>query len=384
MLRDFVAVVLVFFGLNIPAVNANSLDRCAKLFLADKRLAAVQECLPLAQTGDKEAAFVLARIYAKGIEDKPDWVAVVEWLKISAANGHGEAAYNLAIAFERGKGTPKDMAEAVKYYNLSVEAGNPKAMRNLAVIYERGEFAPQNNEQAFQLFRRSAEAGLTDSQLKTGVMLLNGIGTEKNPIAARYWFDSAAQAGNQQAQLALGVLLIDTHPEKAVYWYEQAVGQGNPYAAHNLALYYADTGNTEHDLLQALAYADASLSLGNSESRPLYNRILKQVQNQTALVGNQAGSQVINKDLSWLKQQPEERYVIQLARLNSAAGGDQFLKQHQLEGMAELVKLKSDNDYVVLYNQDFADEAAAQQSIAEDLPASLNAEAWVRSYRSLY
>ena len=376
MIRN--VTVFCFLFLNIALVQAATADRCAQLFLADQRMAALQECLPLAQTGDRDAAFVLARTYARGIEGKPDWVKVVEWLKISAANGHPEAAYNLAIAFERGKGTTQDIAKAIEFYHLSAEAGNGKAMRNLAALYEKGEFVSQDLAFAFELFQRSAETGLSDSQLKTGIMLLNGIGTERNPVAARYWFDSAAQAGHHQAQLALGGLLIELDPVTAVYWYKQSVERGNPYAAHNLSLYYSGDKNPTPDLLLALAYADTSISLGNSESQALYDRILRQIQAQS--------DQVKSKDLnlSWLKQQPSHRLVIQLARLESVSGVESFIQQHRLEQKARAVKLKTDNDIVVLYNRDFDNAAAARQAISRDLPASLASEAWVRSYRSLY
>ena len=376
MIRN--VIVFCLLCLNVTIVQGSAADRCAHLFLADQRLAALQECLPLAQTGDRDAAFILARVYAKGVEGEPDWIKAVEWVKISAANGHPEAAYNLAIAFERGKGTPRDIAKAIEYYHLSAEAGNGKAMRNLAALYEKGEFVSQDLAFAFELFQRSAETGLSDSQLKTGIMQLNGIGTKRNPIAARYWFDSAARAGHHQAQLALGVLLIELDPVTAVYWYKQAVAQGNPYAAHNLSLYYSGDKNPTPDLLMALAYAETSISLGNKESQALYDRVLRQIQ-AAPDPGNDKSF-----DLLWLKQQPSDRLVIQLARLENAAGVDSFIQQYRLEQIARVIKLKTDNDIVVLYNRDFANEAAARKAITRDLPERLASEAWVRSYRSLY
>ena len=119
---------ILFLLLSLSSLSLSaSTERCIKLFLQDQRLAAYQECLPLAQIGDRDAAFVIARLFAKGLDDRPDWNKVVEWLTLSAANGHGEAAYNLAIAHERGRGTPKNMTRAISYYQRAIELGNAKA-----------------------------------------------------------------------------------------------------------------------------------------------------------------------------------------------------------------------------------------------------------------
>lgn len=224
-------------------------------------------------------------------------------------------------------------------------------------------------------------------------MLLQGEGVEKAPQAARRWIELAAEAGNDKAQLALGVLLIDFDPVTAIDWYKQAVSQGNPYAAHNLALVYFEGSGVQVDLMQALAYANTSIELGNTASERLYQQIFTEVQHTTIIVPHakpqplsviqSESGQLDEKNLQWLKTQPANDYTVQLARLNSHKSAVNFIQEKGLLGIAYAVALDL-NDYVVLLKQGFGDRAAAQNAIQVMLPQSLKNEAWVRSYRSFY
>lgn len=391
MFNRFRVIIIAVLILSSTSVFATDMERCQALFLKGEVVPAYQACLPLAQVGDVQAAFNVARLQAIGLEGIPDWGKVVKWLTVSAAGNHHEAAYNLAIAYQLGKGVAANQQQALKYYQQSVELGNPKAMRNLALLYEKGEGSEKDLDQAFNLYQRSAERGLTDSQLKTGLMLLQGEGVEKDPQAARYWIELAAESGDDKAQLALGVLLIDFAPYRAIHWYSQAISRGNPYAAHNLALVYFEGTGVPVDMMQALAYADTSIELGNSASEGLYQKILAQLQ-QTIVSGPQSkplsvmkldSPQLEEKKLEWLKAQPARHYVVQLARLNSHNSAESFIQEQGLLNTAHAVVLDT-HDYVILLKQGFSDRATAQNALKVMLPQSLTKDAWIRSYRSLY
>lgn len=395
--------LIIATGVTLLTTGALAADtqNCLQAYTAGKEAQAFQKCLPLANEGDPQAAFILARLYALGVDGKaPEWEKVVEWLRISSAANHAEAAYNLAIAYQKGKGTAADPQQSLKYYRQSSELGNPKAMRNLAMLYEKGKGVDKDIGQAFTLYQRSAEAGLTDSQLKAGLMLLQGEGVEKDPVAARHWIEKSADAGNDNAQLALGVLLIDFDPETAIHWYAKAAAAGNPYAAHNLALVYSEGQSTPQDLYQALTYARTSLELGNKATQPLYDRIQARIEAQDARQqGSEAavksGSEKAGdetdrpkviadfKDLDWLKAQPPEHFVIQLARLTTSEGAYRFIRDYKLEAIARPLKLGQD-DYVILTRESFVVKADAHNILKAQLPPALAEEAWVRSYRSLY
>ncbi|RTE65584.1 hypothetical protein EH243_11635 [Amphritea opalescens] len=391
------AMASVMIWLSSVSLAADS-DQCYRDYSAGKVLQAYNSCLPLAQVGDPQAAFIVARLYALGVEGgPPNWETAVEWLTRSAAGGYSEAAYNLAIAHQVGKGTPVNLAESVAYYRQSAEQGNPKAMRNLALLYEKGDGVEQDLAQAFSLYQASAEAGLADSQLKIGLMLFRGEGVDQDRLAARRWIEQAAESGYDQAQLALAGILIDSEPANAIEWYQRSAAQGNPYAAHNLALVYSDGFIIPPDLLQALAYADVSIELGNPKTQALYDKILTKIQQEgikgTALshrqdaadsqMGSATETAVWLRDRDWLQQQSPGFYAVQLARLASQESALRFMTEYQLQGRVDVVRLAAD-DYVVLLQDSFADKAMAQNAYRDKLPSTLVNEAWVRSYRSLY
>ncbi|MDO6564271.1 hypothetical protein Q4488_12825 [Amphritea sp. 1_MG-2023] len=416
------AIAIAITLLASVSLAANN-QLCQQHYNAGQMNQAYDYCLPLAQVGDPQAAFILARLYSLGIEGKgADWEKVVEWLTISAAGDHAEAAYNLAIAYETGKGVAVNVRQALKYYRQSVTLGNPKAMRNLARLYEQGEGVELDINRAFLLYQQSAEAGLPDSQMKTGLMLLHGEGVTKDLMTARRWIEKSAQSGYLKAQLGLGVMLMDVEPSQAVYWYQRALSKGSAYAAHNLALAYFEGRSVPLDLLRALAYADASLELGDLKTQVLYDRILTRIQQQdaaqtltlngstrsndaqksteshtpaqdqgylvkvrqpsVATTDNQAATSIW-QDLDWLKRQPSDGYIIQLARLTSQTSALRFIAEYHLEDQAYAVNLAK-HDYVILLQDSYADKNLALNASKAKLPTALVDEAWVRSYRSLY
>lgn len=388
------AVIVWFSSVSFAADN----EQCYQDYREERVVQAYNSCLPLAQVGDPQAAFILARLYALGVKGGgPDWERAVEWLTLSAKGGYSEAAYNLAIAHQVGKGTPVNLSESVKYYRQSAELGNPKAMRNLALLYEKGDGVEQDLAQAFSLYQSSAEAGLVDSQLKLGLMLFQGEGVDQDQLAARRWIEQAAESGYGQAQLALAGILINSEPANAIEWYQRSAAQGNPYAAHNLALVYSDGFMIAPDLLQALAYADVSIELGNQQTQALYDKILTKIQQEgikkptlshiqdaaDSQIGSATETAVWLRGRDWLQQQLPGLYAIQLARLASQKSALRFMTEYQLQGRVDVVRLAPD-DYVVLLQDSFADKTMAQNAYRDKLPPALVNEAWVRSYRSLY
>lgn len=372
--------------LPVEPVLANSLESCRTAVAEQSRVKAYESCLPLAQVGDADAAFLVAGILAMGLDapgrnNKPDLAGAVQWLKVAAANGHTEASYNLAIAYHYGRGEDRNLAKAIHNYRVAAEGGNGKAMRNLAALYETGDGVERDLASAFTLYERSAQAGLADSQLKTALMLLSGDGVPQDPVTARYWLNRSAQAGNANAQMTLGVVLADVEPSASLYWYRQAARQDNAYAAHNLALTYYRS-NRAKDLLMALAYADKSLALGHQQSQPLYQEILSEIQRSPAGVSESVAQ--LFQGIDWLQRQPAQRYVVQLARLQSATSVRRFVSGHKLKGTVSSIALdRAGSDYVVVLKQDFATKQEARERIRLDLPAELQKEAWIRNYGSL-
>ncbi len=361
------------------AEEANS--ACLNAFKAADFMQAYGRCIDSAEQGDKDAAFIVARLYAQGVEGRPDLINSVKWLQRAVQLGHVEAAYNLGIAYHYGKGIEQDLPKALEAYRLAAAGNNPKALRNLGALYETGSGVSQDLPTAFLHYEKSAWLGLPDSQLKVAVMLLRGMGTEADPALARVWMDKAAASGHAAAQVTLAILLAETDFNSSLYWYQQASKQDNPYALHNLAILYYNGIKLEKDLLMALAYADKSISLGNEKSRRLYDAILREIQHGAGPVAATTGL----RDGAWLAAQPAHRYVIQLAQLASKFALQTYVADHGLQDNVNYLYgvTKAGRVYVVLYAVDYSDYAHAQQAAPQLLPASIVEGAWIRSYGSL-
>ncbi|MEH6575448.1 MAG: tetratricopeptide repeat protein [Amphritea sp.] len=127
---------------------------CINAFKAADYQQALGQCTGVAENGDMDAAFIVARLYAQGIQGQPDLSRSVKWLKHAAQLGHAEAAYNLGVAYQYGRGAQQDLAKAREAYQQAADANNPKALRNLAVLYETGIGVEQDLAKAFFSMRR--------------------------------------------------------------------------------------------------------------------------------------------------------------------------------------------------------------------------------------
>lgn len=80
----------------------------------------LQRWLPLAQNGDAEAQYYVARIYANGMDNVPvDFVEAARWYQMAADQDFSEAQQELGYLYEQGLGVPKDELKAL---NLQREA----------------------------------------------------------------------------------------------------------------------------------------------------------------------------------------------------------------------------------------------------------------------
>jgi uncharacterized protein len=79
-----------------------------------------------------------------------DDAALVEWLKIRAAQGNAEAQSNLGIRYANGQGVPQDYAEAHKWFSLAAAQGDARAQSNLGVMYHEGQGVPQDYTEALK------------------------------------------------------------------------------------------------------------------------------------------------------------------------------------------------------------------------------------------
>jgi TPR repeat protein len=404
-----------------------AINWCYQAYRSNNYSEAVSLCKPAAESGDANAAFIMASLMALEDFGVKDFPASVYWLEQAADNGHVEAAYNLGISYQNGHGVDQDFVTAAKWYRLSANDGSAKAQRNLAMLYENGEGLKQSDELAFYWYRQAAESGLPDSQLKIGLMYLEGRGISGSQQKGFDWIRKSAESGHEDAQLSLALLLDGNGLGEGIQWYEQAAERNNIYALHNLAVIYLRGDQVPQDLDKALAYAERSVELGNSESRalkqdieaalveakvggfdgpvttasqqaPILNRkpktepeLIAEVPAQPNAPEDGAAQRVTptttalkepgwDRKPGWLDAQPSGRHTIQLAVTRDLKALYRFIRDNNLgdEGHIFQATAMEQALWVLVYG-DYASRRAAAAA-ADNLPAMVRKDMWIRRF----
>lgn len=152
--------------------------------------------LPLAEAGDIDAAYNVARLYQAGQGVAQDPAAAAHWYRLAAERGHAWAQYNLGSLYRNGDGVPRNNGEAAYWYGLAAAQGDADAQDNLAFMYLTGEGVIRNDQLAAYWYECAAKQGNIDAQYNLGFLHALGQGVPRDPEAAYFWFSIAAANGH--------------------------------------------------------------------------------------------------------------------------------------------------------------------------------------------
>src|SRR5260370_22296592 len=96
------------------------------------------------------------------------------------AKNDADAAYFLAKSYARGNGVGQDYAKAAEYSLKAAEQGHALAQNDLAAIYARGLGVKQDYEAAAAWYRKAAEQGDALAQYSLGHIYSIGRGVPKD------------------------------------------------------------------------------------------------------------------------------------------------------------------------------------------------------------
>ena len=94
----------------------------------------INDYLPNAEKGDKEAQFELAQLYY----NSRDYNNAGFWYKKAAEQGHVVSQYWLGSCYHYGVGVTKDSIQAMKWYQKAAEQGHADAHYYIGVLYNEG------------------------------------------------------------------------------------------------------------------------------------------------------------------------------------------------------------------------------------------------------
>jgi hypothetical protein len=122
----------------------------------DKAIAALR---PLADSGDRRAAFVLAMQLAAARPAPDGYAEARRYFLEAAKDGYVDALFNLGTFYDKAQGVPRDVPQAVKWFKLAADQRDGQAQMNLAIHYGRGDGVPRDLEEADRWLRMAANNG---------------------------------------------------------------------------------------------------------------------------------------------------------------------------------------------------------------------------------
>ncbi|MBI1422480.1 MAG: hypothetical protein GC149_03365 [Gammaproteobacteria bacterium] len=140
--------------------------------------------------------------------DGDDWVLVERYqsqLKL-AQGGNADAMYEVARMYERGRGTEPSMAKAIDWYERAMSKGQNNARAHLGVLYFEGEGVKRDVKKAIDLLSPAANAGNPTAQYYLGYIYEQGEGLHRDANQAMLWYRKAANGGNYLAVARLNSL----------------------------------------------------------------------------------------------------------------------------------------------------------------------------------
>lgn len=132
--------------------------------------------------------------------ENQDYETAVAILRNLANGGNPEAQFELAKCYQSGTGVKKNTSVAASWLNKSAESGYAPAYYALGQRNEMGIDITPNQEQAAKWYRKAAEQGLADAQFRLGLMYDEGRGITQNGKKATDLIKSAAENGSQEAK----------------------------------------------------------------------------------------------------------------------------------------------------------------------------------------
>src|SRR5215471_16391558 len=144
---------------------------------------AFKELTPLAEKGNADAQFILAKMYWKGEGVLKDPDQAMKWFRASAVQGNADAQFFLGSIYLLPH---KDIAEGVKWVRLAAEQGNQDAQWLLGKAYLQGDkelprdpvqaemwlwLAAKDNLEFYEKGLLAAEKEMTPEQIASGKAL---------------------------------------------------------------------------------------------------------------------------------------------------------------------------------------------------------------------
>jgi len=168
-----------------------------------------------AEFGFVPAQNVLGQACVSGYGGAADGRKAVRYLQSAAEEGFVPAQYNLAKLYYNGleasgdAGVTRDLKQAGAWFNAAAKAGYPAALFAAGRMYDMGEGVPADQKRAIVYYKEAAMKGDSDAQFALATFFYDGEVVEKNRETARKLFEAAAKQGQVDAMFNLGAMELN-------------------------------------------------------------------------------------------------------------------------------------------------------------------------------
>ncbi|MFW5444164.1 MAG: hypothetical protein ACKE51_07650 [Methylococcaceae bacterium] len=273
------------------------------------------------------------------------------------------AQYAIAVLYWEGKGVDQDYQQAAKWLKLAMAAGHIKAQLKMGFLYLEGNGVDKNVSEARKYFIIPAESGYVDAQFNLGVMFLQGIGGEQSTSKAKYWLKKAAMQGDGQAIDQLMKFKGYSKNELLSKSVEDSTLEENVRSKSNRNNeLYANSEVEPVTEVQQVSQAGglSKLPTGNDEITSVLEDL---PENFMVIESPQEDANNYSLELhnpTWLLQQTEKKYAIQVLALNSLSKLKSVTNDMSVVGdWVYFVKQRGIRKYYVLLRCCFVDKQVA-------------------------
>ncbi|KAL6062070.1 Sel1 domain protein repeat-containing protein [Balamuthia mandrillaris] len=214
------------------------------------------QLLERAQKGEAEAQFLLARYYAKGLEDQ-DKKEAQQWYFAAAQQDHPMALYKYGKLINMRQDGAK---AAFPWFLKAAHHQVRSAQHQVGLFYLKGWGVAQDRQEAVRWFRAAAEGGHLLAQYKLASCLTRGERVDKADREEAFkWYLTAARQGHAKAQYNAGMCYkrgegVEVQWEQAVAWFRAATEKEYTKAEYELAKCLFKGRGVEKDTEQSLKY----------------------------------------------------------------------------------------------------------------------------------
>ncbi len=175
---------------------------------------AFQETKAQAESGNVDAQYQLAGMYAKGTGVAADQAEAVKWYRKVAEQNDRRGQSMLGVMYTNARGVPQDYTEAMKWFRKAAAQNSAHAQYNLGFMYANGKGVTQDDTESANWYRKAAEQNDANSQRILSEMYVAGRGVSKDLVQAHAWSQVYIANGNEAARPGLKKLEAEMTPEQ--------------------------------------------------------------------------------------------------------------------------------------------------------------------------